>query len=177
MTDNTDDIVLSISTDVATLRRSNKRLEAAMAETFKKIEQNTAALGAKIDAAFTKSGDNAAASMRKIGTASRDVSRAGIDVMAVYARFFALIGSAKGFQSLIDSSTRMANSLKVAGLQGDQLQKTQNQLYASALRNHAPVETLMALRFRILPRRRTCHEARADRHQSGFDGGKSTHTP
>ncbi len=145
MSDNSDDLILSISTDVATLRRSNKRLEAAMAETLQKIEQITAATGAKMDASFAKSGNNAAASMRKIGVASREVSRAGIDVTAIYARFFALVGSAKGFQSLIDSSTRMTNSLKVAGLSGGDLDATMNKLYASALRNHAPIETLTTL--------------------------------
>ncbi|ACM26529.1 tape measure protein [Rhizobium rhizogenes] len=145
MADDSDDLIISISTDVATLRRSNKRLEAAMGDTLNKIEKLTSGTSAKMDASFAKGANNMASSMRKVEFASRGAGRAGIDASAAFAKFFAVVGSAKGFQSLVDSSIRMTNSLKVAGLQGDALQGTLNKLYASALRNHAPIEGLTTL--------------------------------
>lgn len=145
MADDNEDLIISISTDVATLRRSNKKLEAAMGETLKKIEQLTAGTSAKMDATFANGANKMAASMRKVEGASRDASRAGLGISAAFAKVFAVVGAAKGFQDLADSSTRMTNSLKVAGLQGAELQSTLGKLYDSALRNHAPVEALTTL--------------------------------
>ena len=140
-----DDLIISISTDVATLRRSNKKLEAAMAETLDKIQSITIGAGAKMDASFAKTGNSMAASLRKVEVASGNVGKAGLNASLAFAKFFALLGTAKGFQELVDSSTRMTNSLKVAGLSGDDLSATLDKLYASALRNHAPVESLTTL--------------------------------
>ncbi|HEY0125296.1 MAG TPA: tape measure protein [Rhizobium sp.] len=145
MADNSDDLLISVSTDVTTLRRSNKKLEAAMAESLKKIESLTTTSGAKMDAAFARSGNSMAASIRKVEVASRQAGSAGASMSAAYAKIFALAGTAKGFQELVDSSTRMTNSLKVAGLQGASLKGVMDQLYASALKNHAPVESLTTL--------------------------------
>lgn len=145
MADDSEDLIISISTDVATLRRSNKKLEAAMGETLKKIEQLTAGTSAKMDATFANGANKMAASMRKVEVASRDAGRAGLGVSVAFAKFFAILGTAKGFQDLADSSTRMTNALKVAGLQGAELQSTLGKLYDSALRNHAPVEALTTL--------------------------------
>ena len=140
-----DDLIISISTDVATLRRSNKKLEAAMGETLDKIQSITIGAGAKMDASFAKTGKSMAASLRKVETASQQVNRAGLNASVAFAKFFALLGTAKGFQELVDSSTRMTNSLKVAGLSGDDLSATLDKLYTSALRNHAPIESLTTL--------------------------------
>jgi tape measure domain-containing protein len=48
-------------------------------------------------------------------------------------------------QKLIDASTRITNALKVAGLEGDALRSTYEQLYTSAQKNAAPIETLVEL--------------------------------
>lgn len=53
--------------------------------------------------------------------------------------------SLKAAQSLIDASTRITNSLKVAGLAGADLSKVYDRLFASAQRNAAPLEALVEL--------------------------------
>lgn len=53
--------------------------------------------------------------------------------------------SLRAAQQLIDASTRITNSLKVAGLEGDSLTKVYESLFASAQRNAAPLEALVEL--------------------------------
>ena len=57
----------------------------------------------------------------------------------------AAAASLKGAQELLDSATRIRNALKVAGLQGEQLDDVYRQLFASAQRNAVPVESLVNL--------------------------------
>jgi tape measure domain-containing protein len=65
------------------------------------------------------------------------------------AKAFALIGGAKGIQELSDSAVRIENAMKVAGLSGDDLTKTLDQLYAVALKNHVPIEAMAQLYSRV----------------------------
>lgn len=53
--------------------------------------------------------------------------------------------SLRGAQSLIDQSTRIQNALKVAGLEGENLNKVYGRLFQSAQKNAAPLETLVTL--------------------------------
>lgn len=53
--------------------------------------------------------------------------------------------SIRAAQQLIDASTRIRNSLKVAGLEGEQLTRVYDALFASAQRNAAPIEALAEL--------------------------------
>ncbi|KQN72405.1 tape measure protein [Devosia sp. Leaf64] len=53
--------------------------------------------------------------------------------------------SVRAAQQLIDSSIRITNSLKVAGLAGRDLDKVYKSLFASAQRNAAPLESLAQL--------------------------------
>lgn len=64
-------------------------------------------------------------------------------------RAFALIGGAQGFKTLSDSATRIDNSLKVAGLSGEELERTYTKLRNSAQANAAPLETLVQLYGRV----------------------------
>lgn len=57
--------------------------------------------------------------------------------------------SLRGAQQLIDTSTRIENALKVAGLSGTELKDVYDQLFASAQRNSAPVEALVTLYSRM----------------------------
>ncbi len=63
-------------------------------------------------------------------------------------------GFAAGFalhaaQQLIDSSIKIENALKVAGLAGEDLTKVYDKLFASAQRNGAPLEALATLYGRV----------------------------
>lgn len=68
---------------------------------------------------------------------------------AAAVKAFALIGGANGAKNLIDSATRIENALKVAGLSGKELEGVYQSLYASALKNAAPLETLVTLYGRL----------------------------
>ncbi len=83
------------------------------------------------------------ASMNKRLTASYSGVAAGA------AKAFALIGGAQGFRQLSDSATRIDNSLKVAGLSGDELERVYQKLFAAAQKNAAPLETLVQLYGRV----------------------------
>lgn len=61
------------------------------------------------------------------------------------AKAFALIGGTAGAKSLSDTATRIDNSLKVAGLSGEELERVYQALFASATKNAAPLETLVGL--------------------------------
>lgn len=52
-------------------------------------------------------------------------------------------------KNVIDSSIKIENSLKVAGLAGEQLNTVYQKLFASAQRNNAPVEALATLYGRV----------------------------
>lgn len=58
---------------------------------------------------------------------------------------FAVVGGIRGMQSLLDSTTKIDNALKVAGLSGAELEMVYNRLRDSALKNAAPLETLVTL--------------------------------
>jgi tape measure domain-containing protein len=57
----------------------------------------------------------------------------------------AAAASVKGAQELIDASTRINNALRVTGLEGQALEAVYDQLFESAQRNAAPIETLVGL--------------------------------
>ncbi|MET3925983.1 tape measure protein [Devosia sp. 2618] len=57
--------------------------------------------------------------------------------------------SLRASQQLIDSSIRIGNALKVAGLAGEDLQKVYKSLFSSAQRNAAPLESLAQLYSRV----------------------------
>lgn len=58
-----------------------------------------------------------------------------------------LLGGAavRGFQQLVDANTRIENSLRVAGLAGQELTAVYDRLFESAQRNAAPLESLVTL--------------------------------
>lgn len=58
---------------------------------------------------------------------------------------FAIAGGLRGFQSLLDSATRIDNALKVTGLSGEALEKVFNRLKESAIKNAAPLEAMVTL--------------------------------
>ncbi|MCZ7855051.1 tape measure protein [Agrobacterium salinitolerans] len=83
---------------------------------------------------------------RKMNSAI-SASYAGVATGA--AKAFALIGGAQGFRQLSDSATKIDNSLKVAGLSGEELEGVYQKLFAAAQKNAAPLETLVQLYGRV----------------------------
>jgi hypothetical protein len=64
---------------------------------------------------------------------------------ALAAKAFVGGAALKGAQALIDTSTRIDNALKVAGVSGEQLNQVYASLYDSAQKNAAPLESLVQL--------------------------------
>lgn len=74
--------------------------------------------------------------------------RSGIEFGAIGRRAIGIFGGAltlQAAQRLIDASTRVENSLKVAGLSGQELARVYDSLFASAQQNAAPLEALVEL--------------------------------
>lgn len=80
---------------------------------------------------------------------NRNLENSFSSLGANVAKAFALIGGAKGLQELADSAIKIENAMKVAGLSGDALTKTLDQLYGVALKNHIPIEALAQLYSRV----------------------------
>lgn len=121
--------VLAVNIEVRTrqMEKQLARIEGQTRGVFKKIEKESRKSLTSMEKAMTSAG-NRAAGFGKTLTAA-----------------LAFAGGARGIQSLVDSSTRITNALKVAGLEGENLNKVYGQLFHSAQRNAAPLETLVTL--------------------------------
>ncbi|MBZ9984744.1 tape measure protein [Mesorhizobium sp. BR-1-1-8] len=98
------------------------------------VQRDAAGLDQKLKKSFTSIAGNINNSVSKIGGLLKG----------------ALLGltagvSINGAKELIDSSIRITNALKVAGLSGEDLTKVYDALFASAQRNAAPLEALTTL--------------------------------
>ncbi|MBO9100002.1 MULTISPECIES: tape measure protein [unclassified Rhizobium] len=117
-------LVVQLSADITKYERSLNRALGVTNSNTKRIEQRFSAMNTKLSSGWASVGEGA-------------------------AKAFAVIGGAKGIQSLMDSSTKITNALKVAGLSGDALTDTFNQLFAVAQKNSVPIEALVQLYSRM----------------------------
>ncbi len=85
----------------------------------------------------------------RFASMNKRLSSSYSELAAGAAKAFALIGGAQGFRQLSDSATRIDNSLKVAGLSGEELEGVYQKLFAAAQKNAAPLETLVQLYGRV----------------------------
>lgn len=123
MAEDLEQLVLSISADTAQMRRALRRLEGDTGNSTKKIERQFDGLSRRINGAFV------------------GVGRAAKGLFAGLTAAFTL----REAQSLIDTSTRIQNSLKIAGLEGAELTRVYDRLFDSAQRNATPLEALTEL--------------------------------
>jgi tape measure domain-containing protein len=88
---------------------------------------------------------------RDVTATNAMLARARIEAVAFGAAFRGIGGiiaggaALRGAQELLDTSTRIKNALRVAGLEGDELTAVYGRLFESAQRNAAPVEALVSL--------------------------------
>lgn len=120
MADDIEQLVLTISADVRQMQRALKRLEGDTVKTTKRIENHFSGMGRKIESSL---------------------SGFGRGFLGTLAAGF----SARGVQQLLDSATRIRNALRVAGLEGEELSRVYDRLFASAQKNAAPLESLVTL--------------------------------
>lgn len=85
----------------------------------------------------------------RFNAVNKKLSSGFTNLAGTAAKAFALIGGAAGGKELLDASTRIDNALKVAGLSGEKLAAVYQNLFASAQKNAAPLETLVTLYGRI----------------------------
>jgi tape measure domain-containing protein len=76
---------------------------------------------------------------------NRNIAAGASNIAGVVGKAFAGAAALRGAQVLIDASTRIENSLKVAGLAGEELTRVYDTLFTSAQRNAAPLEALVDL--------------------------------
>jgi tape measure domain-containing protein len=105
-------------------RSATRQMEADMARSTSRINQALAA------------------SSTRIGVYSKGM-------VASFAGAFAGAAVVRGAQQLIDANTRVTNSLKVAGLEGEGLKAVYQSLFVSAQKNAAPLESLATLYGRV----------------------------
>jgi len=109
-------------------------LEARVADFEKKI------------ASATRNADRNFRKIEKGAEGMRDrIASAATATAGKFAAAFAAGAAIKASVELMDASKRIENSLKTAGLSGQQLTNVYEQLFASAQKNAAPVESLTTL--------------------------------
>lgn len=113
-------LVVSLEASIRGFERTMNRANGVADSSARKIERRFASMNSRMSTSFA--------------AVSRGIAGA-----------FAGAAALRGAQQLIDSSTRIENSLKVAGLAGEELTNVYDKLFASAQRNAAPVESLVTL--------------------------------
>lgn len=115
--------------------RDMAKAARAANDNFGKIENRARRMGKKVEA------DLGGATSRING----QLAGIGRGLGAAIAGAF----SVRGAKDLIDTSIRITNALKVSGLEGDKLTAVYDNLYASAQKNAAPLESLVTLYSRV----------------------------
>lgn len=88
-------------------------------------------------------------SMSGISSAAVKAQSSVVGSVRAIAGAYLGIQGARMAQQLVDAGTRITNSLKVAGLEGQNLTKVYDSLFASAQRNAVPIEALAQLYGRV----------------------------
>ena len=108
---------------IAQQQRASQRMEQIAKQNAKKIGDAYKGLGGNIGASFSKLAGPLAGGLSA----------------AIVAR------QVQNYAELADAATQMRNSLRVAGLEGDELSSVYGKLYQSAQRNAAPISSLVDL--------------------------------
>lgn len=124
MADRIQTLLVSLEARIAGFEREMKRATGVANRSSRSIETRFQAMNRNI---------------------SNTVNGLGRTIGAAFAGAAAL----RGAQTLIDASTRIENSLKVAGLAGAELEAVYDNLRDAAMRNAAPFESLVTLYGRV----------------------------
>lgn len=120
-----------------------------MATDFERLEVRLEASVVKFERAMAKARGETFKTTRTIESRfskmNKNLNTGFLGLSSAWTKALATIAAAKGFQSLLDSSTRVTNALKVAGLEGEALTQVYDRLFESAQRNAAPLEALTDL--------------------------------
>ncbi|MDQ0558305.1 tape measure domain-containing protein [Rhizobium mesoamericanum] len=117
-------LVVQLSADITKYERAMNRASSVGNKQLASIERRALSMNKNLAASFTSLG-----------------TKVGIALAGAF--------SVKGLSELQDAYTKIQNSLKVAGLSGQELTGVYNQLYAAAQKNAAPIEALATLYSRV----------------------------
>lgn len=120
-------LVVQLSADYKKFENSMNRANGVMARQMRQMERTTSASVKRINA-----------SLGGIGGSTGTLAK------GLLAGF-----TLQGAQQIIDAGTKITNSLKVAGLEGDNLKKTYEALFQSAQKNGAEIGTLATVYGRV----------------------------
>ena len=113
-------LVVSLEASITKFERTMNRANGVANASAKRIENRFASMNRRLETGF-------------------------MGLQRGIALAFASAAAVRGATQLIDSATRIENSLKVAGLAGAELEAVYDRLRDSALRNAAPLESLVTL--------------------------------
>ena len=117
-------LVVQLSADITKYERAMARASNVGNKQLAAIERRAVSMNKNLASSFTALG-----------------SRIGVALAAAF--------SVKGLSDLQDAYTKIQNSLKVAGLSGQELTDVYDQLYVAAQKNAAPIESLATLYSRV----------------------------
>jgi tape measure domain-containing protein len=130
----------------ATLQKARVTETAARAEVARVIALRAEAAALKSVGASAATAQTAFARM----TAAARTASAGINgALSGVAGAFIGAQAIRGSVQLIDAATAIGNSLRVAGLEGEELTRVYDRLFLSAQKNAAPIQSLAQLYGRV----------------------------
>ncbi|KQS64511.1 hypothetical protein ASG39_11185 [Rhizobium sp. Leaf371] len=138
----TERLFISLEARTRDLEKGMQRAHRLVSTNFDQIERRAKQAASRLEASMGRSGSVIG---RAFGQAETRVGEFGQRIAGALAGAVAL----KQAQQLVDAATRIKNALKVAGLEGEQLEGVYRQLYAAAQENAAPLESLVTLYGRL----------------------------
>lgn len=146
MSTTTEQLVVALEARIRDFERNMAKASGTASRQFGQIERQAQQSGRRMESAMRASTANVNRIVAGMGAGlNREFSNFGRTLTAALAG----AASARGAQQLLDSSTRITNALKVAGLEGERLSSVYDTLFASAQRNSAPLESLVTLYGRV----------------------------
>lgn len=135
MTDtNLQGLIIDIEARTTKLERGLKRADDRQRRAALRMEQRAAQSARQIESSYARMGEGIA--RRFDGLGKLTIAGLGGTLVAQQVR---------RITALADEFTRMENAMKVAGLSGRELDVVYNQLFQSAQRNSAPIQSLVDL--------------------------------
>src|SRR5687768_13724219 len=110
-----------------------------------RLEASVNAYNANVLSAQTNFSRAMASIRREAGTATTAIA----SLFKSYIGYQAVSRAASALVESVDAAKRVSNALKIAGLEGEELTRVYDALFASAQRNAAPIEALAQLYGRL----------------------------
>lgn len=134
-------LVVKLEARVADLERNMRKAEQAGTKAYQNLSKGSRSATRQMEQDMVRSSRRVqqavAATSGQIGALGR--AFAGAFSAAAMAQM------ARRYVQIADAATAMRNSLQVAGLEGEELSRVYEQLFASAQRNSAPINSLVDL--------------------------------